>query len=336
MSTAVALTKPQKAAAILVAMGKPAAGKLLRFFKQDELKTLIEGARALRTIPQSELERIVAEFESEFTEGAGLLDSADEMDTLLTESFTPEEFSAIMGTEKVETEKGAPSVWPAIERLDADRVGAFLAGEHPQTAALVLSKLSAQSTANIILALPKTFRADVVRRLMSTGAVKPQALRIVEERLRTALLSASASKDVAEGQTRVASVLNELNKDQLEEVMQELAASGYDDIDALRSRLFSFEDVVFLSQKHRVALFDGINTEVVTAALRNCSAELGEAILSSVGVRARRMMESELSNGSEGVAADEIMRARKTIASTAIRLASEGIIELPQPQQNAA
>ena len=81
MSTAATMTRTQKAAAILVAMGKPSASKLLKFFKQEELKALIEGARLLRTIDQSDLEKIVAEFEAEFTEGAGLLDSADRMDT---------------------------------------------------------------------------------------------------------------------------------------------------------------------------------------------------------------------------------------------------------------
>lgn len=69
MTTPVTLTRAQKAAAILVAMGKPSASRLLKFFKQEELKALIEGARLLRTIPQSDLERIVAEFEAEFTEG---------------------------------------------------------------------------------------------------------------------------------------------------------------------------------------------------------------------------------------------------------------------------
>ena len=37
---------------------------------------------------------IVAEFEAEFTEGAGLLDSADRMETILNESLSPEEMSA--------------------------------------------------------------------------------------------------------------------------------------------------------------------------------------------------------------------------------------------------
>jgi len=57
------LTRAQKAAAILVAMGKQSAGRLLKFFKQEELKGLVEAARTLKTIPQSELEKIVGEFE---------------------------------------------------------------------------------------------------------------------------------------------------------------------------------------------------------------------------------------------------------------------------------
>ena len=59
MSTAGEMTRTQKAAAILVAMGKPSASKLLKFFKQEELKALVEGARLLRTISQADLETIV-------------------------------------------------------------------------------------------------------------------------------------------------------------------------------------------------------------------------------------------------------------------------------------
>ena len=102
------MTRAQKAAAILVAMGKPSASKLLKFFKQDELKALVEGARLLRTISQADLEKIVAEFEAEFTEGAGLLNSSDRMDTIINESLTPEEVNALMGVEPAEGGAGRP------------------------------------------------------------------------------------------------------------------------------------------------------------------------------------------------------------------------------------
>lgn len=333
---AVSLTRAQKAAAILVAMGKPAASKLLKFFKQEELKSLIESARLLRTIPQSDLERIVAEFEAEFTEGAGLLDSGDKMDTILNESLSPEEVSAIMGQDRPAAASDEPvPVWPQIERLEPARLGAFLAGEHPQTVALVLSKLASSASANVMLTLDKAQRAEVIKRMMSTSTIPEAALPIIEAQLRSRLLSDTSTKDTSAGQSRVASLLNEMDKWQLDEVMGELEAAGTSGLDAIRSRLFAFEDILLLTQKARVALFDGISTEVVTMALRNAPPALTEAVLSSIGARSRRMIESELSQGSDAVAMPDIVKARKTIASATIRLAGEGAFELPSTQAAA-
>lgn len=334
MSTAATMTRAQKAAAILVAMGKPSASRLLKFFKQDELKALIEGARLLRTIPQSDLERIVAEFEAEFTEGAGLLDSADKMDTILNESLSPEEMNVLMGRDSAAKQEGPPPVWPEVEKLEPARLGVFLAGEHPQTAALVLTKLAPSAAANVLLTLEKPVRGEIVKRMMSMTAIPETAVRIVENQLRTRVLVESASKDTSAGQARVANLLNEMDKAQLDEVMGDLAAAGATDLDGIRARLFAFEDIELLTQKARVALFDGITAEQVTLALRNVQPALAECILSSIGARSRRMIEAELAAGFEG-SMDVVTRAQKTIASTAIRMAGEGAFELPSVQ-NAA
>jgi flagellar motor switch protein FliG len=325
------LTRPQKAAAILVAMGKPAAGRLLKFFKQDELKALIDGARMLRTIPQGELERIVGEFEAEFAEGAGLLDSADTMDTILNESFTPEEMKAILGQDQPKPieSKAPPPVWPSVEKLEAERVGAFLANEHPQTIALVLSNMSPQPAANALMTLAKPLRGEVVKRMLAMNNVPEQAKRIVEDQIRTRMLAENTTKDTTAGQIRVAGVLNELDKEDLEEVISEMQAAGTSDLEAIRARLFNFDDIVQLSQKSRVALFDGLSTDLVTLALRGCEPALAEAILSALGPRSRRMIESELASEAGNIPFAEIARARKNIASTAIRLASEGAVQLP-------
>jgi len=325
------LTRPQKAAAILVAMGKPAAGRLLKFFKQDELKALIDGARMLRTIPQGELERIVGEFEAEFAEGAGLLDSADTMDTILNESFTPEEMKAILGQDQPKPieSKAPPPVWPSVEKLEAERVGAFLANEHPQTIALVLSNMSPQPAANALMTLAKPLRGEVVKRMLAMNNVPEQAKRIVEDQIRTRMLAENTTKDTTAGQIRVAGVLNELDKEDLEEVISEMQAAGTSDLEAIRARLFNFDDIVQLSQKSRVALFDGLSTDLVTLALRGCEPALAEAILSALGPRSRRMIESELATEAGNIPFAEIARARKNIASTAIRLASEGAVQLP-------
>ena len=337
MSTALSLTRPQKAAAMLVAMGKPSASRLLKFFKQEELRALIDAAKMLRTIPQTELEKIVAEFEAEFTEGAGLLDSADKMETMLNESLSREEMDALMGVEKAAVATDAPPpVWPAVEKLEPARLGAFLASEHPQTAALVLSKLAPQAAANVLLTLEKSARGEIIKRMLTMSKMPETAVKIVEDQIRARVLVESASKDLSVGQNRVANVLNELDKPQLDEVMQDLEASGAGDLDGVRARLFAFEDILLLTQKARVTLFDGITSELVTAALRNAEPAMVEAVLSSIGARSRRMIESELGSEAGNISAEDIGRARKSIASTAIKLAGEGAFELPSTQKQDA
>ncbi|PLP56949.1 flagellar motor switch protein FliG [Mesorhizobium loti] len=336
MSTPLTLTRAQKAAAILVAMGKPSASKLLKFFKQEELKALIEAARLLRTIPQADLERVVAEFEAEFTEGAGLLDSADKMDTILNESLSPEEVDAIMSGKKAEAEPaGPPSIWPQLEKLEPQRLGSFLAGEHPQTSAAVLSMLAAQPASAVLLTLDKPLRSEILRRMVTMSVVPEAATRIVESQIRARVLAETASKDTTAGQIRVASLLNEMDKTLLDETMLDLEAAGTPDLEGVRARIFNFDDLPLLTQKARVLVFDGLSSEVVTLALRGTPPALTEAVLSSIGQRSRRMIEAELSQGSEGVPLADIMAARKNVAATTVRLAREGAFDLPAAQSAA-
>ncbi|HEX7075261.1 MAG TPA: flagellar motor switch protein FliG [Hyphomicrobiaceae bacterium] len=331
------LTRAQKAAAILVAMGKPAAGRLLKFFKQEELKTLVEAARELRTIPQAELNRIVGEFEAEFAEGAGLLDSADKMNMLLNESLSPEELGLLMG-QNVPRVDSQSTVWGDMERLDPQRLADLLSNEHPQTIAYVLSNLSPEPAARILVTLEKPIRTEVLRRLISTSQIKPKAKQIVERQLRNLLQAEASGKDVSAGQAKVASLLNELDKTQIDEVMRDLEESGTSDVASIRAQIFSFEEIPLLPHKARVALFDGFDTDVVTLALRGAASELKEAVLSALGPRSRRMIESELSINVDGLQAEEVTRARKRIASAAIQLARRGVFVLPsaQKQEEAA
>ncbi len=336
MSQLPTLSRSQKAAAILVAMGKPSAGKLLKFFKQEELRGLIEAARSLKTIPQSELDRIVSEFEGEFAEGAGLLDSGDTMNNILAETLTPEEVDAIMVGEKTDDAAPKETFWPQLEKLPPERVATTLENEHPQTIAMVLSCIAAPAAAAIMVKIPKATRGEVVKRMMSLGNVSDKAREMVEEKLRVSLTDESSVRDNSAGQMRVAGLLNELDKSVLDDVMEDMVAAGTPDLEELKSKLFAFEDIVLLSQASRVSLFDNIQTEMVTVALRDAPPDLTEAVLSAIGARSRRMIESELKDAAGNIAVDEINAARRTIASTAIRLSSEGALELPNQTEGEA
>ncbi|MCR4268341.1 FliG C-terminal domain-containing protein [Nitratireductor sp. ZSWI3] len=335
MTELVALTQAQKAAAILVAMGKPSAGRLLKFFKQEELKALIDGARLLRTIPQAQLERVVSEFESEFTEGAGLVDSADSMDTILAETLSEEEVNLLMGRGDPASAE-AEEVWAELEKMEPARLVEILSGEHPQVVAVILASIAPPMAAKVLVTLDRSLRAAVLGRMASTGDMPAPAKKLIEKRLSDLLRSMRSGRDSAAGLTRVANLLNELDKAQVDEVIHELEVAGTSDVGAIRSQLFSFEEIVLLPQKARVALFDGLPSDMVTLALRNASPDTVEAVLSALGQRTRRMIEAELSTGAEDIPMDEILQARRRISATAVQLSQKGTFELPGMQRAAA
>jgi flagellar motor switch protein FliG len=260
------------------------------------------------------------------------------MASIINETLSPDEINAIMeGTKAaVKAETAPPPIWPELERLAPARLAAILENEHPQTIAMILANIVPAAAAAAILQLPKPVRGEAVKRMIALGVVPDRAKSIVENQLRVRLDAEAHVKDISAGQMRVANVLNQLDKAQLEEVMEDVEAAGAPNLEALRAKLFSFEDVVLLSQKSRVALFDSMPTELITVALRDASPELAEAVLSAIGARSRRMIESELQDVAVSPPADEIARARKTIASNAIRLAGEGLVELPNAEQQEA
>ena len=120
-STAVGtpLSPVEKAAAVLLAMGKGVAGKLLKYFTQSELQAIIAAAQNLRAIPPHELIDLVNEFEDLFTEGAGLMDNAKMMEGILEEGLTPDEVDGLLGR-RAAFQAYETTIWDRLQ--DADPV----------------------------------------------------------------------------------------------------------------------------------------------------------------------------------------------------------------------
>jgi flagellar motor switch protein FliG len=300
----------------------------LKFFKSEELRVMIDAAHTLKNIPQPDLEELVKEFESEFTIGAGLMDSAESMEKILSEALTDEEMYAITG---MNADPGpaepALSVWEMLPKVDIDELNAFFSNESPQLCAVVLSRLDSRTAAKLIENLEPGLRKATVARLISSKPVPDNVIQSVEKRLDEAFKLTDTSSGSGEGVTRLAEILNEMKKDVSDDLLEQLTpVVGEKKVEGVKSRLFRFEDLPNISKEARTLLCDGLSTEVLTLALREAGEDLKETVLSSISQRTRRMIESELSAGK--ARQTDIEQARKSIAALALRMAAEGRIEL--------
>jgi len=320
------LSQADKAAAVLLAMGKGVAGKLLKYFTQAELQTIIASAQTLRTIPPDELTELVNEFEDLFTEGAGLMDNAKAIESILEEGLTPEEVDGLLGR-RTAFQAYEASIWDRLQDADPDFIARFLMREHPQTVAYILSMLPSSFGAKVLLKLPESRRADIMNRTVNLKNVSPKAAQIIENRVHDLIAEIEAEKN-STGSAKVAELMNELEKTEVDTLLTSLESISKESVNKVRPKIFLFEDLLVMPQRSRVLLLNDISGDILTMALRGASAEIKECVLASISPRSRRMIESDLQAGTAGINPREIAIARRAVAQEAIRLANAGQIQL--------
>jgi flagellar motor switch protein FliG len=314
----------EKVAALLLALDRPIAGRLLKRFDSLELRQVTRAASELGAVNPATVEQLIAEFQEQFSAGAELLGSAGEAENLLAGALPPEEAAEILSDVLGNSNK---AMWDRLSAAPESALASYLQKEHPQTFALVVSKLSSGTAAKIMAQTPKELRNGLMRRMLSPRPVMDPMMRLLERTLHEDLLLNVARNTGADTHSKIADIINKMERDQIEDVLQSLAEDRPKDAETLRSLLFTFEDIAKLSQKSRALVFDRAPADRVVLALKGTDGAFRELILSSMGARARRMVENELNTGGPAQQRD-VMKARRAIADAVLEMAERNEIEI--------
>jgi flagellar motor switch protein FliG len=168
--------------------------------------------------------------------------------------------------------------------------------------------------------------------MISPPVIPELAAHLVEDVLRDELLNAAVRPTTSDHHTRMAQIINGLDPADAEDVIQKLLESSPEEAKIIKGMLFSFNDLPKLSQRARALLFDKVSTDVVVLALRGVDMEFRDVALSSLASRARRLVESELSNPSNAPAR-ETAKARKQIADLVLEMVRRDEITISSPDQ---
>lgn len=323
------LTGAEKVAVLLLALGKEKAAQVLKRFDADELKVITRSAADLRPISASDLDQLVEEFAKKFATGLKFVGTAKELEHLLAAVMTEDEIAEVKSGDLARQEP----VWTLVSKVKDEVLRSYIAKEHPQTAALILSRIDSGAAAKIIGGYPAHQRSDLLCRMLAIGEVDGEALRSIEDVLREELI-ASPAESGADAHSNIASILNKLEKTQTDEVLKSLASVRPDDAEALKGMLFSFDDLVRLSQSVRTIVFDQVPIEKVVLALRGVDPQFQDTILTSLASRSRRMVESELQSGN-AASPREVGEARRMIVDIVLKMAAKGEIDLKAPAAEA-
>lgn len=319
------LAGAEKVAAILLALDRDVAQRLLSHFDQIELRRIAKVAANLGTVPAAVMESLIDEMISQLSmEGADLVGTIGQAESLLT-GVVPEEQVAEIMCDLLG--KSNEHFWQRLSSIPEATLAEYFSKEHPQTVAIVATKVDSGVAARFLALLPSALRNDVMRRMLTSGPISNSALRLLEGALQDDLIGAAASGSNSGASKRVAAIVNQMESSQIEEILQAVSENEPAMAEDLKGLLFTFDDIPSLSPRARAMLLDQVPTDRLTMALRGADTTLRNAILPSLSARMRRMVESELSVG-DPPPKREIVKAQRAIAETVLKMSEAGLIDL--------
>ena len=233
------LSGPEKAAAVLLMLGVPTAGRLLKHFDQPDLGVVARAAAGLGSVAPVMLERLAEEFTADFAAGVNLLGDMRQARELLAEALPPGEIEDLLGAPAAEE----LDPWQALAAAPESSITDFLLAEKPATATYLLSRLDPALAAKIVSALPRNRRNAALCGLVAPHEITPLAAQQVEKALRNLNESAKPSTGLAEGRQRIAGIINNLDPDAAADVIRAIGEARPTDAAVIKTMLFSFGDL---------------------------------------------------------------------------------------------
>lgn len=317
----------EKVAILLAALENTLAVNLLKKFEPDDVKRILESSNKLGALNAGDVEPLVEQFAAEFSEALGISAGPDHLMALLESAFSAEQVAELLGRTVTQA---APSVWSRFQADSENILVPYLLDESEAVTAFVLSRVPSELSAKCLAMLPRATRNNVVGRMLKMGEVHPAALQILEQVMEEELFSKTTQRDDGATREKLAAVVNRMDRQDTLNLLDDLQQTQPEDVKALRKLIFMFEDISLMDAKQRAKLLDRVPADQLISALFATDPAFRETIMSSLGARARRMVESELQGDVSQPKKDTLVNRRR-IAELTVQLAKKGEVELPDP-----
>jgi flagellar motor switch protein FliG len=322
-----------RVAALLMSLDQPVAARLMKHLDADQIREVTRAVAELGEVLPDQVEGLIEDFAGEFLSGANLVGDIEEAEHMLDGVLPPEKIAELM----MEVQgNGDRTIWERLSTVPENILANYIAKEHPQTAAFILSRLKTNSAALVLGQLEPEYRISLVRRMIASRPVTDDAQRILERALHEDFKTVLTPVQGPDVHSRIAEIMNKMEPEKVDLLLGELAASKPESAARLKSMMFRFEDMGRLDLKARSAVFGKASNDMVVLALRGADADVRELILQALSSRVRRMVEQELGDGQD-IPQKNILEARRGLTELIMDMASRGEIEIgDDPAQLAA
>ncbi|MGE0175264.1 MAG: flagellar motor switch protein FliG [Oligoflexales bacterium] len=324
-----------KAAILLLGLGKDLSAEILKNLPDNEIKKLLSHLQKLGAVPKETLSEVAKEFlhNFKFEPTASIRNEASSSGSFikdtLNKAFKPDK--AQMFVE--ELRKNTPPKLESVELCDEKTLAAIIRNETPQTIALIFSHCDPKKSSQLLKLLPEAMHLEIIYRIAHLEAVHPDVIEDLDNHLKSEILKKGGlGRTDAGGLAKAAAILNAMGQAAEEKILETIETSNPELGKQIKDLLFVFNDLIRLNDAHIRLLIKTVPPETWRLALRAANATVCEIIYRNMSERAANLMKEDIASMPPMPLA-EVEKARAKVIEAARNLEKQGLISLAKSDE---
>jgi flagellar motor switch protein FliG len=275
----------------MLLLGEEKSAPIWQHLEEEEVKKLSLAMAELGTVSRATIEVVAEEFAATLTEQDRVVGSYDRTEMFLRGVLPREKAEAIMDEIRGQASR---NVWHKLSSVDATLLSAYLRGEHPQTVALILSRLPPETAARTLSHLSEDFATEVLNRMLTLNSVQREALESVEQVLHAEFLSGLSRTQRRDSHEAIAEVFNSLERQTEKRLMAALERTNETAAARIKALMFTFEDLTNLGPAAIQTLLRTVDKTVLARALKGSTDKAREVFTQNMSTRAAKLFTDDL------------------------------------------
>jgi flagellar motor switch protein FliG len=283
----------RKAAIMTIALGPQLSAEVFRHMAQEEIDELVLEIAALDKVSPEEKLQVMEEFyessvAQEFVAQGGIGFAKDVLERALGDQKAVEIMGRLSTYIRV-------SPFEFLRKIDPMQIYNFLQHEHPQTVALIMAYLPADSAATVLGMMPQEQQSEVAMRIALMDRTAPEVVREVEQVMERKL-SSLINQDLAAagGVKPLVDILNFVDRQTEGNILQTFDERDTELADEVRKLMFVFEDLMLLDDRAIQQLLKEVEMKDVGLALKGSNEDVKAKIFGNMSTRAAQMLQEDM------------------------------------------
>ena len=323
------LEKLRKIALFFISIGEKEASNIISLLDEATIEELMLEVAKITATTKEEKENAILEFSSFITKKnySGGIDKAKE---ILIRSLGDTKADSIL--DKIKKRSFSEEI-SLFNQVDSSILSQILSSESPQAASVFLSVIEAKKSAQVLKLLPKSFQIEVASKIANHTTIHPdivhQVFKVIKQKV-----SEKQHQELTKsgGIDTLANILNHMDRGIENSILNSIEQTSPEIANEIKDKLYTFEDILKLTDKEMRLLLSRIELKNLAIALRGVETEIKEHFFNNLSKNRVHDIITTMEN-TNSLPLSQINNERNSIIETAKKLEAEKLILIKKEKE---